>query len=584
MLDKIRRYRNTLTIKRKLLFINIAIAILPVVIFALLITQVYENAVDKRTKQSVGDSSVVIADRITRILKDTENCSNYLTVNINKVMGKKDTNKKMTLAEQKAVTNELYVAKIVFDEIDSIAFINANHKVFVSDNTLLTNTDSIITSEQMAQLEKTSGKSIWFPSEARDFLVKDTTVPVLTLGKKVLQINTGETLGYIFVNVDTRTIGKVLSNQLINYRLVSNEGNIISSMIRSDYIDETDMNQLIEHSDTTQVKRFEGRKYYVSSHEIVDYGWKLIGVTDMYLFNMDEKNIVYLIMVIAIAAIVLEILLSNYLSRIITVPLQRLKSGAEEIAGGNMKLRLQIENEDEIGQVGNSFNYMTEQVQELLMKVDYEARKKQEYELSLLHEQVKPHFLYNSLDIIIKLSEMNRHQEARRAIRKLADYYRNSLSDSKKIITISQEIRIVEDYLELQRIRYNDLFLYEVNIEDKIKPMLIPKLTLQPLIENAIYHGLKYKEKTGMLRITGRSTEEGIILTVEDNGVGMKEEDSEALLANKPEGHFGVYSVSHRIKLFFGEKYGIKVRSEPGEGTMIEIILPERKSMEGLEG
>jgi two-component system sensor histidine kinase YesM len=541
---------------------------------------VYENAVDKRTKQSVRDSSVVIADRITRILKDAENCSNYLTVNINKVMGKKDINKKMTLAEQKAVTNELYVAKIVFDEIDSIAFINANNKVFVSDNTLLANADNITSSDQMAQLEETSGKSIWFPTQTRDFLVRDTTVPVMTLGKKVLQINTGETLGYIFVNVDINTIGSVLTNQLINYRLDSSDGNIVNSMISSDYIDEADMNKMIDQSDKNQVVRYEGRKYYVSSYEIADYGWQLIGVTDMYLFNVETKNIMYLVIAIAFAAIVLEIILSNYLSRIITVPLQRLKSGAEEIAGGNMQLSLHFENEDEIGQVGNSFNYMTEQVRELLVKVDYEARKKQEYELSLLHEQVKPHFLYNSLDIIIKLSEMNRHQEARRAIRRLADYYRNSLSDSKKIITISQEIRIVEDYLELQKIRYNDLFFYEVHIEDEIKQKLIPKLTLQPLIENAIYHGLKYKDGSGMLRITGSSTEEGILLTVEDDGVGMKEEESEVLLENKPEGHFGVYSVNHRIKLFFGEKYGIKVRSEMGEGTIIDILLPAKDSME----
>lgn len=125
MFDILKNYRKKLGIKRKLLLINMAIAILPVAIFGILITRVYEDTVDKRIRQSVGDTSMVIADRITRILKDTENCSNYLTVNINKVMGKKDVSKKLTLAEQKAITNELYVAKIVFDEIDSIAFIAA---------------------------------------------------------------------------------------------------------------------------------------------------------------------------------------------------------------------------------------------------------------------------------------------------------------------------------------------------------------------------------------------------------------------------------------------------------------------------
>ncbi len=577
MFERIKDYRKKLGIKRKLLLINMAIAILPVAIFGILITRVYEDTVDKRTRQSVGDSSIVIADRITRILKDTENCSNYLTVNINKVMGKKDVSKKLTLAEQKAITNELYVAKIVFDEIDSIAFIAADHKLFVSDNTILTNTENILESEHLAKLMQTSGKSIWFPCETRDFLVYDSTVPVLTLGKKVLQINTGETLGYIFVNVDISEIRKILTNQLINYRLVDNNAVVISSALSSEYLEEANVSELLSQAAKNQTEKYHGRKYYISNYEIADYGWELMGITDLNEFNVEAKKIIYLIVIIAAAAIILEMLLSNYLSRIITVPLQKLKSGAEEIAGGNMNLRLHFKSEDEIGQLGNSFNYMTEQVQELLVKVDYEARKKQEYEFALLNEQVKPHFLYNSLDIITKLSEMNRSQEARRAIRRLADYYRNSLSDSKKIITIKQEIQIVEDYLELQRIRYKDLFTYEVQVDEEISQMLIPKLTLQPLIENAIYHGLKYKEGAGELRVTGRKTEDQVILSVSDNGAGMSKSDLEDILQNQPEGHFGVYSVNHRIKLFFGEQYGIVIHSEVGVGTSVEVILPAKQ-------
>lgn len=580
MFTKVKGYLKKLTIKRKLLLINLALAILPVAIFGVLVTQLYEDSVDKRTRQSVGDSSMVISDRITRILKDTENCSNYLTVNINKVLDKKDETKKITLAEQKAITNELYVAKIVFDEIDSIAFMDTDNKVFVSDNTLLTDVDKIKSSPQLAELKETSGKSIWFPSEARDFLVQDSTVPVLTLGKKVLKINTGETLGYIFVNVDISAIETILTNQLINYRLEDNYGSIISSVVSSKYIDKPAIEELLMKTDKNQIKGYLGRKYYISRYEVVGYGWQLKGVTDLNEFNVEARNILYLAIGIALAAILLEMSLSNYLSRIITVPLLKLKNGADEIAGGNMKLRFHFKNFDEIGQLGNSFNYMTEQVQELLVKVDYEARKKQEYELALLHEQVKPHFLYNSLDIVIKLSEMNRHQESRRAIRRLADYYRNSLSDSKKIITIGQEIKIVEDYLELQKIRYQDLFTYDVQIEEEILPMLIPKLTLQPLVENAIYHGLKYKEGMGLLRITGSKASEGIKLSVIDNGAGMKEPEMESILQNQPEGHFGVYSVNHRIKLFFGEKYGVAVYSEITKGTTIDILLPATETME----
>lgn len=576
-----KNYKRRLTIKRKLIFINMVVALLSVIIFGAMITQVYNDAVDKRTRQSVQDSSVVIADRITRVLKDAENCSNYLTVNINDIMDHKSEGDELSLAEQKAVTNELYVAKIVFDEINSIAFLTTDQKIFVSDNNLLTNADAIFASEQLSTIQGTSGKSIWFPCEARNFLVQDTTVPVLTLGKKVIQINTGETLGFIFLNVDISAIENNLTNQLINYRLVDENNLVVSSVVSSSYVDEEGIEEILKVAGEDQIKIYSGRKYYISSYEIADYSWKLVGITDLNEFNIDTKKILYMAVIVAIAAIFLELVLSNYLSRIITVPLLKLKNGAEEIANGNMQLRLHFKSEDEIGQLGNSFNYMSEQVQELLLKVDYEAKKKREYELSLLHEQVKPHFLYNTLDIILKLSDMNRNKEARRVVKKLADYYRNSLSDSKEIITIGKEIKIVEDYLELQRIRYNDIFTYELVVDESITNMLVPKLTLQPLVENAIYHGLKYKRATGNLKITGRRTEDGVLLTVEDDGAGMNQETCEMVFQNDPEGHFGVYSVNHRIKLIFGPEYGLFVHSILGEGTRVDIVLPAREYMEG---
>lgn len=571
---KIKKYHSTLTIKRKLLIINAIIVIVPIVFIGTIITGIYQNTVNKRTRQSVADSSVVISDRITRVLKDAENCSNYLTVNINEVLKSNELMSEISLRKQKDVTNELYKAKIIFDEIESIAFVSVNNQIFASDYTMLKNKELVLDSTQLGELEKTSGKSIWFPCEAREFLVSDLSKPVLTLGKKVVKITTGETLGYIFVNVDIGQIENILNNQLINYRLEDKVEKLVSSVISSDYIDEQDVKALLNQIRECNTSKYEGRNYYIASNKIENYDWELTAIVDLNEFNVGANKILYLIVVIAFVLVVVEILLYNYLSRIITVPLQKLKTGAEEIAGGNMNLRLHFKTEDEIGKLGDSFNYMTEQVQELLNKVDYEARKKQEYELSLLHEQVKPHFLYNSLDIITKLSEMNRHVEARRAIRKLADYYRNSLSDSKEIISIDQEIKIVEDYLELQIIRYNDVFTYEVDVEEVIREMLIPKLSLQPLIENAIYHGLKYKESKGVLKIIGRKLGREIIISVLDNGVGMTEESVQSITRNQPDGHFGVYSVNHRIKLYFGELYGVKVESVLGTGTKVDINLP----------
>jgi two-component system, sensor histidine kinase YesM len=581
VIEKLQQFRNKLSIKRKLLLFNMVIAVVPVLIFGLLSTRLYEDAVEKRTRQSVKDTSLVIADRISGVLQDAENCSNYLTVNINQILEKQNMYKKITLSQQKSIENELYVGKIVFSAIESIAFVAADESVYVSDTQMLIASEALFASSQYDKLIQTSGKSIWFPCEERDFLVLDSETKVLTMGKKVVQIHTGRTLGYLFINLDMSVMEKNLTNQLVNYYLLDEEGAIVSSVISSTYLTKEELlteEELLEQENKTT--RIGGRTYYISTQSLDKYKWKLIGITDLDELNVEAKKIVYLIMVIAFAAIFLEFVLSNYLSKMITAPLAKLKSGAEEIAGGNMKLRFHFKSEDEIGQLGKSFNYMSQQVEELLAKVDYEAGKKKEYELSLLQEQVKPHFLYNSLDVIIKLSEMNRHKQAQRSLRKLADYYRNSLSDSKEIIPIRQEIKIVEDYLELQKLRYLDLFTYEVQLEEEILNMPIPKLTLQPLVENAIYHGLKYRTEPGLLKISGQRNGQLLILSVEDNGIGMSEEIAQELLENNPEGHFGVYSVNHRIKLYFGENYGIRINSEQRSGTKIDIVLPNRTAEE----
>ncbi|NLK73873.1 MAG: histidine kinase [Clostridiales bacterium] len=579
MFSKLRRLHTKMMLRQKLLLINMVVAILPVVIFAILITRVYEDTVNLRTRQSVEDASLIIGDRITRVLKDTENCSNYLTVNINKVMDGLGPSQTIMLAEQKAIINELYVAQIVFDEVDSIAFISKDMQVFASDNTLQINKAELQASWHLEKLQGTSGKSIWFPCEARKFLVQDTTIPVLTLGKKVVQIHTGETLGFLFLNVDISVIESNLVNQLINYRLVDENNMLISSVLSSKHIKTSDVDNLLDDNLVNEETKYQGRNYYISSYKLTEYGWNLIGITDLDEFNVDSNKIFHLVLFIAIAVILFEFVLSNYLSRIITAPLMKLKNGAEEIASGNMKLRFRFKSEDEIGQLGSSFNYMTEQVEELLAKVDYEARKKREYELSLLHEQVKPHFLYNSLDIVLKLSEMNRHVEARRAVKHLADYYKNSLSDSKEIVTIKQEIKIVEDYLELQMIRYRDLFHYSIMVDDSMLDNLIPKLTLQPIIENAIYHGLKCKEGEGEIHVMGMKEDNLLRFVIKDNGVGITSEGCDKILHNKPEGGFGLYSVNHRIKLIFGEEYGVTILSQLGEGTEVEILMPAIECM-----
>ena len=574
------RKRNWVSLKSKLILIYLPITIIPIIIFSLFISNIYDKAMTKRTLKSVEDSNVVISDRITRVLIDSENCANYLTVNINRIISNqyKQATGINDVVVSKLITNELNSSQVVFNEIESITYIDKNGNAQYSDYRLMNNVDKIMESSYYKQLQATSGESIWFKATVRDFLVTDKEKQVLTLGKKVISTTSGKTVGYLFLNLDTNQLVKHLDSQLIRYWLIDDAHNTISSTGGRDLLNEVSGMSWLSNKEQDFIINTNTSRYLLTKSQIENYKWTLLGVTDLNEVDVETQEIITMIMAVAFSAILLIVIMSVVFTTIVTAPLRKLKQGAEQIAEGNLNIRFHFRTEDEIGQLGKSFNYMSQRVLELLEKVDCEAKMKRKYELSLLQEQVKPHFLYNTLDIIIKLSAMNKNRDAQRVAKKLADYYRGSLSNSKENITIAEEIQITKDYLELQKMRYTDLFEYEVDVQSEIDDVIIPKLTLQPLVENAIYHGLKYKEGKGKILIKGRIIEDKIALSVIDNGIGMESESSNVHnFKNKSDKHFGVYSVNHRIKLYFGEEYGLEIDSEYGIGTEVRVMVPKEK-------
>ena len=240
---------------------------------------------------------------------------------------------------------------------------------------------------------------------------------------------------------------------------------------------------------------------------------------------------------------------------------------------------------DEIGLFAQRFNHMSSEIKKLLNDVAREERKKREYELALIQQQIKPHFLYNSLDIILKLSQLGQNRRAQKVTRRLADYYRNSLSGGADVISVTDEIKITLDYLELQKLRYSEVFDYEVDLSVHSQGKMIPKLSLQPIVENAIDHGFKYQSEQGLLKIYDAITESAYEIIIEDNGAGINFERTSKLNAlferpyDENEGNkaisFGIKNVNHRLKLFFGASYGVQIFSEEGVGTVIKLRIPK---------
>jgi two-component system sensor histidine kinase YesM len=485
MLQELKKRIYNISLKYKIAFISLVVAIIPLLLFAIIMMQMYNKAIAERSKQNMEENSSVMSDRIEKVFSNAQTCSNYLALNLNSVMDE-DLNE---VTRDGRILSELNSAGVIFTEIDSIIYMDVNNKVYSTDPNIIVSALDIQSSSYYEQVKKTTGKTVLFNME-KGFLYQDErNSDVITFGKKIIKKESGKTLGYLFINIMSEEVEKNFDNKVSHYFLADAN----HYLIRSKEMEEEDnaLYQMILSEkllDTTNSKTFklEGKNYLYTSLYCDGYDMRVIGITNLDEFNVEFSDIVYTFLWIGSIIGILLIIFIFLITEFITRPLSVLKKGAEEIASGNMEVRFSFKTGDEIGKLGNIFNYMTEEIIALLQRIDLEAKKKREYELALVQEQVKPHFLYNTLDIIIMLLQMNKSREAQRVTKKLADYYKNSLSNSEEIIVLEKEIRIVQDYLELQLMRYEDKFTYDISIGEGTSHVKIPKMTLQPLVENAI--------------------------------------------------------------------------------------------------
>ena len=279
-----------------------------------------------------------------------------------------------------------------------------------------------------------------------------------------------------------------------------------------------------------------------------------------------------LIIVVAVSAVMI-------VSGIIQ-PISQLNQATEKIAQGDFNARAQADSDDEVAELAVSFNKMAGSMQSLIDKVKEDERKMRKADLRLLQEQIQPHFLYNTLDTIVWLIESNEPDEAVTMVVTLSDFFREILSKGKEFISIKEEEKHISSYLQIQEMRYRDILEYDIQLDQVIYKYQILKLTLQPVVENALYHGIKYKRANGCIHIHGEKEGDIIRLTVRDDGVGMDEEELAQLRQQieKPcqetEKGFGLANVNERIHMYFGYEYGMKIESEKGKGTTVEIVIP----------
>lgn len=563
-----------MSLKYKASLITLMVALIPLFILGTCIVALYSNAIEERSRKHIDENIRIMTSRVSSVFTNTDLCGNHILLNLNRI---EEENIKQSTVKYSRIHSLLNQSVLIFDGIQSIVYITAEDEIYSTNVNLLDRKEQIKASSYQQQLWDANGKIRLF-DKTEDCM--EVSGDVVTMGKRVIHIVSGETLGYLFLNISADYLVQSVQNSISAYMIFDNQGEQILEYAEDAFLQESSFYEEIYSDKELKEYRFKNDKYLVARSEIPEYGWEVIGVTNLNKFNVSKERLLAVGVVVACVFTILMAVAIFTATTKITKPLLKLKRGAEEIANGNLDIEFTFRTGDEIGKLGEIFNTMTKKIRQLLERVDWEAKKKREYELALLHEQIKPHFLYNTLDIAIVLIEMKREWEAAHVVRKLADYYKNCLASSEEIILLEREVQIIEDYLELQNVRYGDTFTYEVSVQENLKKELLPRLTLQPLVENAIYHGLKYRGEGGKIEVKIWSQEGYMYITVSDDGIGMEEDKLREIqqFAERPAEHFGLYSVKHRLQLYYGEKTTMQIDSTYGEGTDITIRIPMEKT------
>ena len=335
---------------------------------------------------------------------------------------------------------------------------------------------------------------------------------------------------------------------------------------------------------------YQGKQRDVVVKSVGYTGWKLVGVTPRQGFSLNNlKTRLFMVFVIAFFLFLLA-LINSYISSRITAPIEELEKSVNALEEGALDTQVYLGGSYEIQHLGRSIGDMAKRIQTLMEDIVAEHESKRKSEFDTLQSQINPHFLYNTLDIIVWMIENEKKQDAVKVVTALARFFRISLSRGKSIIPVKDELEHVRNYLMIQQMRFKNKFTYQIQADEQVLSLASLKLMLQPLVENAIYHGMEFMDGDGEIVVKVCRQQESLLFMIQDNGLGMTKEQVQGLLTEKNHSSsrrgsgIGVKNVNERIRLYFGEEYGLSIQSEPDEGTVVKICLPAVPFDELAEG
>lgn len=475
-------------------------------------------------------------------------------------------------------------------DIRNVGIISKNGRMLINDGSKSVNQDLDLNTQEWyaTALEKPNGPIL--TSSHVQHIISGERPWVITLSRGIRdRSGSGEKEGVFFIDLNYSAISGLCDQSTVGTKgyafILDAKGNIVYHPQQQQLYNElqTENISLIMDTDEDTVLTGtgnDGKLYSISRSEKT--GWTVVDCTNVKELLSKSRQAQSVYVLTAIILVIVALLFSRFMARSITLPIQKLRDSMKKVQEGDFSVSdVVVDSKNEIGSLTKSFDVMTHRIHELMEQNVHEQEEKRKSELKALQSQINPHFLYNTLDSIIWMAEGKKNEEVVLMTASLARLLRQSISNEDEVVPIANEVEYARGYLTIQKMRYKDKLEFQIEVDSSILYIPLIKLVLQPIIENAIYHGLKYKESKGLLIVKGFMKDGNAVLQVIDDGVGMDEETLAHIYdkhkVNYHSNGVGVYNVQKRLKLYYGEDYGITYTSELGKGTTATITIPGRQ-------
>lgn len=580
----------------KSVIILIFIGIVPLVLIGMYIYNTYSNSIKNSLLLNIYNSNISVEKNINDILLDIENITTYFyeykiteydyfyeLIEDNEISKYRRESLILDILNSIKYRNK-YIDNIIFITTEGIEYsvTNSTEKVINTASLLNWYHKNFNENSKEVKIIPTHNTDYYYYSKDLDFTIYRNimnTRSIESAGKEVI--------GTLFIDINIECLADIINDNTVlngsNKYIIDTTNNIF--IYNSDKeklggnIDE--LKVCIDKMNKDEWYIFENDNYYVYN-KIDEIGWIIIDEIPIRYVDNSYRRIRDITTGIIIISVILLLIIYYIYSKKTNEPILRLKKAMEDIESGNLNTRININSNDEIGFLAQGLNHMIENLEKYINKIYVAEIYQKEVQMELLKTQIQPHYMYNTLEVIRMTAITNDDFEAAEMIEGLSNQLKYIIGETREIVYIKEEIENVLNYFKIIHIRYEERIDLKIEIPNEIFNLKVPKLILQPIVENSVKYGLKLKEGKGMIVIKAKAEDNNLYISIIDNGLGIEDKNLKViqnnLTCNKNNsinnGGIGLKNVYDRIKFIFGDEYGIEISSYEGAGTSVRYTLP----------